>query len=189
LKHCNTTRRNTRQHTATHCTIQAREPMIVNGPEILDKFVGEAEKKIRALFAPSEAEWKAAGDASALHVIGRLRVAAVRCSVLWCVAVCCGGVLQCVAVCCSVLQCVAVRCSVLQCVAVCFSALQCVAVCYSVLQCVAVCCSVMQYIAVCCGVLQCVAVESFRRSVGAACHVLYFTHNKIISDFMQSNFY
>ena len=47
----------------------AREPMIVNGPEILDKFVGEAEKKIRALFAPAEAEWKAAGDASALHVI------------------------------------------------------------------------------------------------------------------------
>jgi SpoVK/Ycf46/Vps4 family AAA+-type ATPase len=30
--------------------------MIVNGPEILDKFVGEAEKKIRALFAPSEGE-------------------------------------------------------------------------------------------------------------------------------------
>ena len=47
----------------------AREPMIVNGPEILDKFVGEAEKKIRALFAPAEAEWKSAGDASALHVI------------------------------------------------------------------------------------------------------------------------
>ena len=47
----------------------AREPMIVNGPEILDKFVGEAEKKIRALFAPAEAEWRAAGDASALHVI------------------------------------------------------------------------------------------------------------------------
>ena len=42
---------------------------MVNGPEILDKFVGEAEKKVRELFAPAEAEWQAAGDASALHVI------------------------------------------------------------------------------------------------------------------------
>ena len=42
---------------------------MVNGPEILDKFVGEAEARVRALFAPAEAEWAAAGDASALHVI------------------------------------------------------------------------------------------------------------------------
>lgn len=47
----------------------AREPQVVNGPEILDKFVGEAERKVRALFEPAEAEWKAMGDASALHVI------------------------------------------------------------------------------------------------------------------------
>ena len=42
---------------------------------------------------------------------------AVRCSVLWSVAVCC-SVLQCVAKCCSVSQCVAVCCSALQYVAV-----------------------------------------------------------------------
>ena len=42
---------------------------IVNGPEILDKFVGEAEKNIRGLFAPAEIEYKQVGDKSALHVI------------------------------------------------------------------------------------------------------------------------
>ena len=47
----------------------AREPQIVNGPEILDKFVGEAEKNVRALFQPAELEYDAVGDASALHVI------------------------------------------------------------------------------------------------------------------------
>jgi len=92
--------------------------------------------------------------------------APVCCSVLHCVAVCCGSVLQCV---CSVLQCVAVCCgNVLQCVC---SVLQCVAKVSShishhtyggcnVLQCVAVCCSVLQCVAVCCSVLQCVAKVS-----------------------------
>ena len=47
----------------------AREPQIVNGPEILDKFIGEAEKNIRALFAPAEQEYREVGDASALHII------------------------------------------------------------------------------------------------------------------------
>jgi len=47
----------------------AREPQIVNGPEILDKFVGEAEKNVRALFRPAEVEYDQVGDASALHVI------------------------------------------------------------------------------------------------------------------------
>ena len=50
-------------------SLGAREPQIVNGPEILDKFGGEAEKRVRDLFAPAEAEWAAAGDASELHVI------------------------------------------------------------------------------------------------------------------------
>lgn len=50
-------------------SLGAREVQVVNGPEILDKFVGEAEARVRALFAPAEAEWAAAGDASALHVI------------------------------------------------------------------------------------------------------------------------
>lgn len=47
----------------------AREPQIVNGPEILDKFIGEAEKRVRDLFRPAEMEYAAVGDDSALHVI------------------------------------------------------------------------------------------------------------------------
>jgi len=47
----------------------AREPQIVNGPEILDKFIGEAEKNVRSLFRPAEVEYDQVGDASALHVI------------------------------------------------------------------------------------------------------------------------
>jgi len=47
----------------------AREPQIVNGPEILDRFIGEAERKVRDLFAPAEQEYKEAGDDSALHII------------------------------------------------------------------------------------------------------------------------
>jgi vesicle-fusing ATPase len=47
----------------------SREPQIVNGPEILDKFVGEAEKNVRALFEPAELEYDQLGDDSALHVI------------------------------------------------------------------------------------------------------------------------
>jgi SpoVK/Ycf46/Vps4 family AAA+-type ATPase len=47
----------------------AREPQIVNGPEILDKYIGEAEKKVRELFIPAETEYNLFGDDSALHLI------------------------------------------------------------------------------------------------------------------------
>jgi len=47
----------------------AREPQIVNGPEILDKFIGEAERRVRELFQPAEREYDEVGDASALHII------------------------------------------------------------------------------------------------------------------------
>jgi len=47
----------------------AREPQIVNGPEILDKFIGEAERRVRDLFRPAEREYEEVGDASALHII------------------------------------------------------------------------------------------------------------------------
>lgn len=47
----------------------ARPPQIVNGPEILDKFIGEAEKRVRNLFAPAEMEYAQVGDDSALHII------------------------------------------------------------------------------------------------------------------------
>jgi hypothetical protein len=36
--------------------LNAREPKIVNGPEILDKFVGKSEENIRKLFADAETE-------------------------------------------------------------------------------------------------------------------------------------
>lgn len=45
------------------------EPKIVNGPEMLSKFVGGSEENIRKLFADAEAEFKAKGDDSNLHII------------------------------------------------------------------------------------------------------------------------
>jgi vesicle-fusing ATPase len=36
--------------------LNAREPKIVNGPEILNKFVGASEENIRKLFAEAEQE-------------------------------------------------------------------------------------------------------------------------------------
>ncbi|PAA73357.1 hypothetical protein BOX15_Mlig016436g1, partial [Macrostomum lignano] len=49
--------------------LNAREPKIVNGPSILDKYVGESEAKIRQLFADAEEEFKRVGNNSALHII------------------------------------------------------------------------------------------------------------------------
>ena len=45
------------------------EPKIVNGPEILNKFVGASEENIRNLFADAENDYKANGDKAELHVI------------------------------------------------------------------------------------------------------------------------
>jgi len=49
--------------------LNARDPKIVNGPEVLDKYVGSAEEKIRELFADAEVEQLNAGDESMLHII------------------------------------------------------------------------------------------------------------------------
>ena len=63
--------------------LNAREPKIVNGPEILNKFVGQSEENIRKLFADAEkevrravrsmssdrAQYKAKGEDSGLHII------------------------------------------------------------------------------------------------------------------------
>jgi vesicle-fusing ATPase len=49
--------------------LNAREPKIVNGPEILNKFVGGSEEKIRELFADAEKEQLEAGDQSMLHIV------------------------------------------------------------------------------------------------------------------------
>jgi len=49
--------------------LNAREPKVVNGPEILSKYVGASEENIRKLFAEAEAEFKSKGDESGLHII------------------------------------------------------------------------------------------------------------------------
>lgn len=50
--------------------LNAREPKIVNGPQILDKYVGESEANIRKLFAEADEEEKRvrpAGSTKDLH--------------------------------------------------------------------------------------------------------------------------
>ncbi|KAG7194036.1 transport between ER and Golgi ATPase protein [Scheffersomyces spartinae] len=49
--------------------LNGKEPKIVNGPEMLSKYVGQSEENIRALFKEAEAEFKQKGDDSDLHVI------------------------------------------------------------------------------------------------------------------------
>lgn len=49
--------------------LNAREPKIVNGPQILDKYVGESESNVRKLFADAEEEWRRCGSNSGLHII------------------------------------------------------------------------------------------------------------------------
>ncbi|XP_042508745.1 vesicle-fusing ATPase-like [Macadamia integrifolia] len=49
--------------------LNGREPKIVNGPEVLSKFVGETEKNVRDLFADAENDQRTRGDDSDLHVI------------------------------------------------------------------------------------------------------------------------
>lgn len=49
--------------------LNAVEPKIVNGPEMLNKFVGGSEENIRNLFKEAEAEYKQKGEESNLHII------------------------------------------------------------------------------------------------------------------------
>eukprot|EP01053_Blabericola_migrator_P002263 Blabericola_migrator_1__2262@NODE_1625_length_4143_cov_95_086114_g1058_i0_p1_GENE_NODE_1625_length_4143_cov_95_086114_g1058_i0NODE_1625_length_4143_cov_95_086114_g1058_i0_p1_ORF_typecomplete_len757_score122_06AAA/PF00004_29/1_7e32AAA/PF00004_29/7e16RuvB_N/PF05496_12/7_8e05RuvB_N/PF05496_12/3_6e07AAA_22/PF13401_6/3_4e07AAA_22/PF13401_6/0_013AAA_5/PF07728_14/0_00021AAA_5/PF07728_14/2_1e05AAA_3/PF07726_11/0_0033AAA_3/PF07726_11/0_0002AAA_3/PF07726_11/1_9e02IstB_IS21/PF01695_17/2_2e05IstB_IS21/PF016 len=49
--------------------LRAKEPKVVNGPEILSKFVGQSEENIRKLFADADADQKKLGDNSPLHII------------------------------------------------------------------------------------------------------------------------
>ncbi len=46
--------------------LNSREPKIVNGPQILDKYVGESEANIRRLFAEAEEEEKRMGPLSGM---------------------------------------------------------------------------------------------------------------------------
>ena len=47
----------------------ARRPKVVNGPEMMSKYVGDSEAFVRALFVEAEAEQSERGDDSELHVI------------------------------------------------------------------------------------------------------------------------
>jgi vesicle-fusing ATPase len=49
--------------------LNGKDPKIVNGPEVLSKFVGETEKNVRDLFADAEQDQRTLGDQSELHVI------------------------------------------------------------------------------------------------------------------------
>ncbi|XP_013418783.1 vesicle-fusing ATPase [Lingula anatina] len=49
--------------------LNAREPKIINGPQILDKYVGESEANVRKLFLEAEEEEKRCGINSGLHII------------------------------------------------------------------------------------------------------------------------
>jgi vesicle-fusing ATPase len=49
--------------------LNSRTVQIVDGPSILNKYVGQSEENIRNLFKDAEAEQKSKGDESGLHVI------------------------------------------------------------------------------------------------------------------------
>lgn len=49
--------------------LNARDPKVINGPEVLNKYVGQSEENIRKLFVDAEKEYKEKGDESGLHII------------------------------------------------------------------------------------------------------------------------
>lgn len=49
--------------------LNAREPKVINGPEVLNKYVGQSEENVRKLFIDAEKEYKEKGDESGLHII------------------------------------------------------------------------------------------------------------------------
>ena len=49
--------------------LKGKEPKIVNGPELFDKYVGETERKIRELFTDAINDEKKLGPQSTLHII------------------------------------------------------------------------------------------------------------------------
>lgn len=49
--------------------LNCREPKIVNGPQIFNKYIGESESNIRNLFIDAEEEEKRMGSNSGLHII------------------------------------------------------------------------------------------------------------------------
>ena len=50
-------------------SIGSVKPIIVNGPELLSKFVGQSEENMRMIFGPAEKDYAMHGESSPLHVI------------------------------------------------------------------------------------------------------------------------
>ena len=46
-----------------------RQPRVVNGPELLSRWVGSSEENVRQLFADAESDYNRHGDAADLHVL------------------------------------------------------------------------------------------------------------------------
>jgi vesicle-fusing ATPase len=49
--------------------LNSRPPKVINGPEILNSYVGKSEENVRAMFVDAEKEYKEKGDESDLHII------------------------------------------------------------------------------------------------------------------------
>ena len=49
--------------------LNAREPKLISGPELLSMWVGRSEENIRKVFAEAEEEFKEKGERAGLHVI------------------------------------------------------------------------------------------------------------------------
>lgn len=49
--------------------LNGKEPKVVNGPEVLNKFVGQSEENIRKLFEDAEKDFAENGDSAELHII------------------------------------------------------------------------------------------------------------------------
>lgn len=49
--------------------LNGKEPKVVNGPEVLNKFVGQSEENIRNLFKDAEDDYQQNGEDAELHVI------------------------------------------------------------------------------------------------------------------------
>lgn len=49
--------------------LKARSVQVINGPEIMSKFVGDSEKNLRSLFSAADSDAQRNGEAAQLHVI------------------------------------------------------------------------------------------------------------------------
>ena len=58
--------------------LNAREPKIVNGPEILNKYVGASEENIRKLFADAEKEVRMSAALIVRHILILFLVCSTR---------------------------------------------------------------------------------------------------------------